>query len=58
MTDADLVRQIRLGEDGRLEYKQIFFAGDRVTVPKRDKVGDTLAALANGRGRDLRTGCR
>ena len=50
MTDADLVRQIRLGEDGRLEYKQIFFAGDRVTEPKREKVADTLAALANGRG--------
>ena len=50
MTDAELVRQIRLGEDGRLEYKQIFFAGDRVTEPKREKVGDTLAALANGRG--------
>ena len=50
MTDADLVRQIRLGEDGRLEYKQIFFAGDRVTEPKREKIGDTLAALANGRG--------
>jgi predicted HTH transcriptional regulator len=50
MTDADLVRQIRLGEDGRLEYKQIFFAGNRVTDPKRDEVADTLAALANGRG--------
>ena len=50
MTDADLVRQIRLGEDGRLEYKQIFFAGNRVTEPKRDKIADTLAALANGRG--------
>ena len=50
MTDADLVRQIRLGEDRRLEYMRIFFAGDRVTEPKREKVGDTLAALANGRG--------
>ena len=50
MTDADLVRQIRLGEDRRLEYMQIFFAGDRVTEPKSEKVGDTLAALANGRG--------
>ena len=50
MTDADLVRQIRLGEDGRLEYKQIFFAGNRVTDPDREEVADTLAAFANGRG--------
>ena len=50
MTDADLVRQIRLGEDGRLEYKQIFFSGNRVTDPDRTEVADTLAALANGRG--------
>lgn len=50
MTDADLVRQIRLGEDGRLEYKQVFFSGNRVTDPKRNDIADTLAALANGRG--------
>ena len=50
MTDADLVRHIRLGEDGRVEFKQLFFSGNRVTDPKRNEIADELAALANGRG--------
>ena len=50
MTDTDLSRQIRLGEDGRLEYTQVFFSGNRITEPKGTDIADTLAALANGRG--------
>ena len=50
MTDTELIRRIRLGEDSSLEYKQIFFAGSRVTDPRRQKIADTLAGLANGRG--------
>ena len=50
MTDADLVRHIRLGEDGRVEFKQLFFSGNRVTDPKRNEIADELSALANGRG--------
>ena len=53
MTDADLVRHIRLGEDGRVEFKQLFFSGNRVTDPKRNEIADELAALANGRGGTL-----
>ena len=53
MTDADLVQHIRLGEDGRVEFKQIFFSGNRVTDPKKNKIADGLAALANGRGGTL-----
>lgn len=50
MTDADLVRHIRLGEDSRLEYKRMFFSGGRVTEPRSQRAADTLAAFANGRG--------
>ena len=50
MIDADLLRHIRLGEDGRLEYMRIFFSGGRVTEPRSHRVADTLASFANGRG--------
>ena len=50
MIGADLLRRIRLGEDGRLEYKRIFFSGGRVTEPRSHRVADTLASFANGRG--------
>ncbi len=50
MIDTDLLRRIRLGEDGRLEYKRIFFSGGRVTEPRSHRVADTLASFANGRG--------
>ncbi len=56
MTDTDLLRQIRLGEDGRVEFKQVFFSGDRVTNPTRNALANELAGLANGRGGTLLLG--
>ena len=50
MTDAELIRRIRLGEDSALELKQIELAGDRVKAPGRDGFADELAAFANAKG--------
>ena len=53
MTNADLVRRIRLGEDSTLELKRVLLAGRRVTSPHRNDLADELAALANSRGGTL-----
>ena len=45
-----LLRQIRLGEDSLIEFKQVFLSGDRVTDPKRADFADELAGMANGAG--------
>ena len=50
MTNAELVRRIRLGEDSTLEFKRVVVAGGRVSEPKRNPMADELAALANARG--------
>ena len=50
MTDAELIRRIRLGEDSALELEQIELAGDRVKAPGRDGFADELAAFANAKG--------
>lgn len=49
-TDEELLQQIRLGEESRLEVKEVRFSGGRVSGPRRDSLGDELAALANSRG--------
>jgi len=46
----DLLEHIRLGEDSRLELKEVRFSGDRVSAPSRNDLADELAAFANGRG--------
>ena len=46
----DIVRQLRLGEDSRWEFKQIAFRGDLPHSPKRDSLANELAAFANGHG--------
>ena len=46
----ELLRKIRLGEDGFLELKEVMFAGARMKAPGRDQLADELAAFANGRG--------
>ncbi len=46
----ELLDKIRLGEDSFLELKEARFAGERVTAPHRDSLGDELAAFANARG--------
>ena len=50
MTDQDLLRRIRLGEDSTLEIKSVLVSGGRVEGPRRDDFADELAALANSRG--------
>ena len=49
-TVAQLLEQIRLGEDSSLELKTIVFAGDKVEGPDRQDVADELAAFANAHG--------
>ena len=46
----ELIDKIRLGEDTFLEYKEVRFAGGRVTEPNRNSLADELAAFANRRG--------
>ena len=53
MTDATLIRRIRLGEDSTLELKRVLLSGDRVTSPHRNEFADELAAFANSRGGTL-----
>lgn len=50
MTDAELSRRIRLGEDSGLELKEVRLAGNRVAAPDRNKFADELAAFANAKG--------
>ncbi len=50
MTDAELIRRIRLGEDSALEFKRVTLAGGRVSGPKRDGFADELASFANAKG--------
>ena len=50
MTDQDLFRRIRLGEDSTLELKSVLVSGGSVKGPKRDDFADELAAVANSRG--------
>ena len=49
-SDEDIVRQLRLGEDSRWEFKQVAFTGNRPTRPSRDDWADEIAAFANARG--------
>ena len=49
----DLLRQIELGEDSRLEFKEAFFKKGRVRAPVRGVVADELAALGNSAGGTL-----
>ena len=45
-----LLDEIRLGESAGLEFKEVRFAGGKIRGPKRDALGDGLAAFANGQG--------
>lgn len=50
MTDAELLRRIRLGEDSALEFKRVEAVPGRISTPSRGETADELAAFANGRG--------
>lgn len=53
MSDRNLIRRLRLGEDSALELKRVRVSGGRVREPSRNAVADELAALANARGGTL-----
>jgi predicted HTH transcriptional regulator len=46
----ELLTQIRLGEDSRLELKAVTFRGKRVSGPHPDGLADEIAAFANSSG--------
>ena len=50
ISDADIERQLRLGEDGGWEFKQIEFAGHQPKSPSRNALADEIAAFANADG--------
>ena len=52
-TSDQLLRQIELGEDSRVELKEAFFSGRRVKAPDRKALADELAAMGNARGGTL-----
>ncbi|MFZ0612744.1 MAG: ATP-binding protein [Desulfobacterales bacterium] len=49
-TKEDLLNQIRLGEDARLELKAVTFRANRVSDPHPDSLADEIAAFANSSG--------
>ena len=49
-SQKELLDKIRLGESTFLEFKEVRFAGGRVSEPRRDALADELAAFANSRG--------
>ncbi len=49
--DADkLLRQLELGEDSRVEFKEVVFTGSRVREPRRQRIANELAAFGNTLG--------
>ena len=49
--DADkLLKQLELGEDSRIEFKEVVFAGTRVLEPHRQRTANELAAFGNTLG--------
>ena len=45
-----LLQKIRLGEDSSLELKAVWFRGEQITGPSRDKLANELASMANAKG--------
>ena len=50
ISDDDILRQLRLGEDGRWEFKQTEFSGNKPVSPSRNDLADELGAFANANG--------
>ena len=48
--NTQLLRQINLGEDSVLEFKDINFSGGRVSGPTKNDFADELSAMANAFG--------
>ena len=58
MNEPEILRHIRLGEDGRVEFKEVRFKGSKVNDPKRNDLADELAAFANSEGGTVVLGVR
>ena len=52
----EIERQLQLGEDSQWEFKEIVFAGNSPTSPRRDDLADEIAAFANADGGALLCG--
>jgi len=50
LDEAALWQAVRLGEDSRLELKEVRFEGSCLKGPSRDTIADEIAAFANLRG--------
>ena len=50
VSDEEIRRQLRLGEDNRWEFKEVRFAGNVPKQPSRDDLTDEIAAFANTEG--------
>ena len=48
--EAELWDAVRLGEDSRLEFKEVRIKGRRLEAPRRDTIADEIAAFANAGG--------
>ena len=48
-TDS-LLQRLKLGEDSRVEFKEVVFSANKVREPRRNTVADELAAFANTNG--------
>ena len=48
-----LLARIPLGEDGLLEFKEVFFSGTKMKGPKSQEIADEMAAFANSHGGTL-----
>ena len=49
-SDEDISRRLQLGEDSYWEFKEVVFAGNRLTGPRREDLADEIAAFANASG--------
>lgn len=52
-TAESLAERLALGEDSRVEFKEVFFRGDKVATPRRKMIADELAAFGNTLGGTL-----
>ncbi len=53
ISEDDILRQLRLGEDSDWEFKQVEFIGNRPKRPNRNDFADEIAAFANATGGTL-----
>ena len=47
---AKLLKQLSLGEDSRVEFKEAIFEGNRVRKPRRERIANELSAFGNTLG--------